>query len=164
MPDTRFQDLDAQISFTRRSSAVHGDLRPTWRLCFIVLLLHRLGRGGVASLEKVHTINWASRTAQGRERFERLLDGHGRPSDCVVRFEPALNRALRFANQEGLIDIRALSSGGARIALTDKGRLLAQQLDEHTDIFVTELEFFDHLQGRVSEQVITDLLNWGARQ
>jgi hypothetical protein len=153
----------SSFTFTRRAYALPGDLRPDWRLSLLVLMLAKTGRGGTASLEKVHVLNWAVRTHAARKTFLRLLNGNGKPDDAVVRFDPALNRAIAFAADEGLVILAAVPSGGMRVTLTSRGTEAAKQLEGVADCFIEEREFFDGVRGRVSQERISELLNWGAR-
>jgi hypothetical protein len=60
--------LDIPFIFKSRPSPVPGDLRPTWRIALILLILIN-SRSKKASLRKLHVVSWAARTAVNRELF-----------------------------------------------------------------------------------------------
>jgi hypothetical protein len=113
-------------------------------------------------MQKLHLINWAINTPDTRKAFRGLLAGSISPTDLVVRIEPALNRALHFAEAEGLIESRALTSG-YRIVLTARGLDSAEILAKVPDCFVEEKRFLESIRGRVTESAISDLLSKGDR-
>lgn len=155
-----FGELDGKFIFKTQPNPICGDLRPFWRIGLIVLMLDELGHGGAASLEKVHVINWALRSEESRNTFMRIIENGLESDDCIVRFEPALNRALQFASQEKIIELRTLSSGGMTMSLTEQGRKMAASLNKIDDIYSEEKVFFSRMKGKVSQQNITKLLNW----
>ena len=88
----------AQFRFTARPTAIPPDLRPVWRMTILVLFLQRCCRQGKSSLKKLHVLNWAIRHPASRQTLLDVLDGRARPDRAIVRFDPALNRALDLAD------------------------------------------------------------------
>jgi len=100
-------------------------------------------------------MNWAIRTAKGRDAFVELIRDKDRPDRAMVRYEPALSRVVDFAIGDGLV---ASESGGA-ILLTPKGIALADKIIAMDDCLVEEKRFLLQLGGKVSQRRIEELLN-----
>ena len=79
----------------------------------------------------------------------------------IVRFDPALIRALDFAIGEKLVEFQRLASGGLNVALTDLGTKAAAALGSIQDCMVAESHFLDELRGSVSQTMIDRILRWG---
>lgn len=163
MPTLReyFAHSEADIDFSDRPNAIPGDLRPEWSISLILLIILKVGYASKASLEKLHVIYWAARSKDNRGMFLRLIYGSGRPDDMIVRFEPALIRALDFAVGEGLVELKRPKSGGINVNLTDKGRKAATALAALDDCFKEEGQFLNALRGHVSQAKIEQILSWG---
>ena len=90
-------ELDAEFIFRRRPVALPGDLRPTWRIGLLVLLLARGCRQQRSSLTRMHLLNWAARSEANHADLMGLIAGELSPDQLIVRFDPACNRAIDFA-------------------------------------------------------------------
>lgn len=140
-------ELDAPFTFQKRPVALPGDLRPDWRLAVLVLILRRCCRNGQSTLRRLHVLNWAIRSARGREAFLRRLSGENYPDEVLVRYEPALNRAIDLARGLGLVT----RISGNRVRLTLAGSRLADDVDELKDVLVEEKMFLARIRGQVTE-------------
>lgn len=148
-------DLSRGLIFRRRPISIPGDLRPAWRIGLIVLLLSKCCRGGRTSLARLHVLSWASRTEPARASLRAALGGTESPDSLVVRFEPALNRAVDFARGEGLV--RRVD--GNKIELTDAGKALGRELDNDKEAFVAEKAFAAELGFKVTEKIIDHMFS-----
>ncbi len=153
--DTLLQQLDVPFSFKRQSAPLPGDLRPAWRIALLLLVL-QYSRRGKASLEKLHVLNWATRTEEHRVLLLRYGRGEARKDDLVPRIEPSLNRAIDLARGEGLVSME----NGKRVSLTQKGRGAARDIDEATGCLVAEKAFLREAKRFATEQNIRALLTW----
>lgn len=157
-------EIDAPFTLKPRSHAVPGDLRIMRRVSLLTLLLNTCF-GSRASLEQLHVLNWAARSKESREAFLSFLSGAIPPDQAIVRYDPALSRALDFARYEGLIQDReqpgeaaqsSQKSAGYRIALTEKGHQIATMLKED-DYLVDEQLFLDSIGRKVTQTMIEAL-------
>lgn len=146
-------DFYAPFTFRKRPVSLPGDLRPDWRMAILVLILRRCCHQGQSSLRRLHVLNWAIRSSHSREEFLRRLDGASDPDEVLVRYEPALNRAIDLARGLGFIT----RVSGNRVRLTLLGSQLAEQIDELDDVLVEERQFVNRIRGRVTEAVIQKL-------
>jgi len=144
----------AAFRFTERPIAIPPDLRPVWRLTILVLLLQRCCKQGKSSLKKLHVLNWAIRNPASRQTLLDVLEGRAHPDRAIVRFDPALNRALDVAKGEKLIE----QIGGDRFQITAKGRLVAEESMKDQECLVTEKWFMSEIASLVTETRINRLL------
>src|SRR5206468_12074035 len=92
--------LRAPYSFAERPKPVPPDGRPIWRVPYTLLLV-RSCRGAQGTLEQLHVLNWAIRTSGGVDQLARFLAGAIDAEQPVVRYEPALDRAVSLATGLG---------------------------------------------------------------
>ncbi len=150
--------LQTNFIFTDRPILLPADLKPSWRIGLIVLLLKNCCRGGKSSLTRVHVLSWGIRTKETRLALQAAIRGDSQPGSLIVRFEPSLNRAIDYAWGEDLIR----RPSGNRIELTGAGRELATQLESQKDSFVTEKLFMDSIRYSLNEKLITEIFAHGA--
>lgn len=150
-------ELDTAFVFRRRPVALPGDLRPTWRIGLLVLLLSQCCRQQRSSLTKLHVLNWAVRSAIHHAELTSLIEGRISPDQLIVRFDPALNRAIDFAIGEGLVK----RVNGSRIELTELGKTFAGEISQDLKLYVTERMLIGEIKNRVSETLIDNI--FGAR-
>lgn len=139
-------------------------LRPLWRIAVLVLLVEQC-RGGKATLEQLHALNWAIRSNQTRRRFLDFLLGQRAPSEVNVRRDPSLSRALEFALAEGLIGVSvvqvddASSIGHIRVSLAPKGQALAQFINATSDCFLVERSFLREIGNKLTQSDVAKLFS-----
>ncbi len=147
--------FDLPFSFTRRPSSFPAELRPTWRIALVILILFN-SRSKRASLNKVHVTNWAIRSEKNRDAFLRCIRGETKKESLVPRIEPSLNRAIEYARAEGLIVV----SGGRTLQLTTKGLCAAQEIVEDNYCMAVEKRFINDIKSAFSESSISQFLSW----
>ena len=91
---------------------------------------------------------------ESRRTLLDVLEERVHPDRAIVRFDPALNRALDLAKGEGLVE----QLGGDRFHITTKGQLFAEKVFEDSDCMKTEKWFLDEVRGRMTEARVTRLL------
>ncbi len=146
-------ELNIRFIFKERPEAIPGDLRPLWRIGLVLLMLHTASRGGTSSFGRLHVLNWALRSEEGRDALLRILDGQLFPGTVVVRIEPSLNRAVDYAHGEGLV--RRVE--GNRIELTARGEAEAKRILGHEMLYQSEREFLGAIGKRVTENLVKRL-------
>lgn len=167
--------LDVPFTFRRRPRAIPCAMRPVWRLHVLVLILDQC-RGGRASLEQLHVLNWAIRSEESRLLFLQFVRGYRAPNQIVVRYDPSLSRAVDFAFAERLVARHEsqLSLFGEqaqrperksrvphyRIILGERGRALARQIHQTEDAFVVEKQFLQSIGRKVSQEQVQSLFTW----
>ena len=150
-------ELDAAFIFRRRPIALPGDLRPPWRIGLLVLLLSQCCRQQRSSLTRLHVLNWAVRSEANLEDLTALIEGRLSPDQLIVRFEPALNRAIDFAIGDGLVK----RVDGSRIELTELGKAFAEEISKGSEVYVTEKKLAGAIKQKASETLVDNM--FGAR-
>ena len=152
MSNVDILELNTEFVFRQRPEAIPGDLRPLWRIGLVLLMLHMASRGGKSSFGKLHVLNWALRSQEGRKALLDILERRLSPNTVIVRIEPSLNRAVDLAHGEGLVK---RNNGG--IELTSQGRTEAKKILEQEDIYLQEKDFLAAAGKRMTEKLVKEL-------
>ena len=148
-------ELNTQFLFRKRPLSLPADLRPTWRMAIVVLLLKNCCQDATSSLARLHVLSWATRTPEGRESLLAAIDRRLTPDALVVRFEPFLNLAIDYAIGEKLVS----RGRGDRLTLTDRGRDFAEEIEANESLLMTEREFMSRIKKRVSQALVNRMFN-----
>lgn len=146
-------ELDTQFVFNQRPESIPGDLRPLWRIGLVLLMLHMASWGKKSSFGRLHVLNWALRSDEGRDALLGILNGRLLPGTVVVRIEPSLNRAVDFAHGEGLLR----RVGGDRVELTSTGEAEARRILQQDDLFANEREYLKQVGKKLTETLVAEL-------
>lgn len=147
----------AATEVTERSFPVPGDLRSEWRVALVLLLLGKC-HGGSATLEQLHVVNSSALFEATSETLVNVLatpavaTGFDRP---LVRYEPALSRAVDIAVGVGLVDW----TDSQRLSLTLAGREAHGRLTAQPSLLSREKELLARIPGRVSQAAIDRVLS-----
>ena len=114
----------ATLKFTSRPSPVLTELRPIYKICQALLIMHLTGRGDKCRLVKLHLMNWAIKTSPRVETMKLAAD-LGQITLPVWGFDPALSIALNLAYSDQLIEPTTtgfeLSTKGKQLVMTIMG-------------------------------------------
>lgn len=152
------EELRTDFLFTRRPSAVPGDLRPAWRIGLLVLLLNGCCRSARSSFARLHVLNWGISSSKSRENLLAAVNGTMSAQSLIVRFDPFLNRAVDFAIGEGLIK----RYDGSKIELTTQGKQLAKDIVAADTAYLSEKSFINAIRFEVSETLVSTMFRLGA--
>jgi hypothetical protein len=153
MPELLGSLLDAEIRLTPRPNPVPGDLRVSWGIALIVLLLGS-SRAKKASFPKLHLLAHSSRTEHGRRTLTRYVETRSERDKPLIRVEPWLNRAIGFATAEGLVAV----TKGKSAALTPRGEHFFAALRGNTELMREEQEFAAVCARRLTEGDVNQFL------
>jgi len=153
MHSVEIPELDTPFLFRDRSESIPGDLRPLWRISMLLLMLYIASRGKKSSFGRLHVLNWALRSDEGRDALLGVIDGHLLPGMVVVRIEPSLNRAVDFALGEGLVK----KVGGDRIELTSTGEAEVKRILKQEELFNSEREYLEQIGKKLTEKLVSEL-------
>lgn len=157
--ETLLENIDVPFTFKERRSPLAGDLRPAWRISLVLLMLLH-SRGKKATLQKLHVLNSACRSAEARRAYLAYIAGTARKEEIVPRVEPSLNRALNLARGEGLVELE----NGKNIQLTTTGLTIARQIDAAHDCLDIEKVFLKQVGSKTTEGKVEDLFDWRLSQ
>jgi hypothetical protein len=140
--------------FIRRPMAIAAELRPDWKICALLLILHLSSRGGRSSLRRLHILNWALRSAQNRAEFEQVREHQQPLFSFQFRFEPALGRAINLAAGEKLVEW----VGGNRLQITAKGKRWITEVIKDESVMQEEREFLTRIGKDITETLATEMI------
>lgn len=155
MTDPLLARLNVPFKFRAQPTPLAGDLRISWRIALLLLILLH-SRAQKASLQKLHVLNWASRTEETRRLFFRFVRGTVDKDELLPRIEPSMNRAVDFALGEGLVRVE----NGKNLKLTATGLEAARQIEQAEDCLTAEKSFVHAMRSFFTERNIGDLLSW----
>ncbi len=146
--------LDVAFDFERQPDPVPAALRPERRVPLVLLLVAK-SYGAGASWKGLQLLSWVVRDPEHAELLMALREDRDIPDRPVVRFEPALDRALDLATGLGLLEQRA-----SRVfRLTDAGKRVVEELNA-SDAFAREREVLGMLAGKVTQKEVGRVLEW----
>jgi hypothetical protein len=148
------EHLDVPFRFKQRPSPLPGELRATWGIALLLLIVFH-SRGKKTSLQRLHVLNWAVRSETNRTEFRSALDSQSTSFNFVPRVEPSLNRAIQFAAAENLV----LVDQGRNLVLTKRGLSAAEEINRGAAFFL-ERSFLEAVKSASTEKKIEQLLNW----
>lgn len=144
--------LTDSISFENRPDAVPYHYRISYKIPQICLILHNFCRGksGI-SLIKIHIYS----NAINDEVFLRELETYlsNKDSSFVVKFDPAINRALNYALADRIIE--PLPTGTYR--LSELGKQFVRQICADKDLLRREKAVLELLGKRLTDKKIKEL-------
>src|SRR6266542_4871585 len=127
--------LERPFDFQERPVPTPAEYRPKWRTALVVLLVGAC-HGRRTSWHQLHVLNWACRSRANQGAFERLKAGEGQLGDAVVRYDPALDRAIDLALYNELVERRSADVLG----LAPRGLAALAEL-QSADVLIVEKEF-----------------------
>ena len=134
--NTLLDELDVPFTFRVQTSPLSGDLRIAWRVSLVLLvLLHSRARR--ASLQKLHVVNWASRTPESRELFLRFMRQTATKDELNPRIGTQPEPRHRLCYRRGLVS----HESGSRLKLTPRGQNAAEEIDQTADCLSVEKNF-----------------------
>lgn len=150
-----FLEGTASVTFANRAEPIPGDLRLSWRLVVLCMILDR-SWGGKATMQTAHVLWWAIRSGSTRTLFLRWLDGNQDPDEILVRFDPALNETMDLAIGAGLVEL----DKNLNLVLTATGKNVAFAAFESEDVLRDEKQFLAAFPTRITSKSIRQLLEW----
>lgn len=148
----------SDIVFDAKPDAVPYNYRISYKVTQLCLIMRLCGRGDVCSLIKLHMISFA---LISRDNMQKLIEfTEGKSSAPIVRFDPAVNRALTYAVAYGLIN----SQQNAKYKLSARGHQLTEQILISGDLMVFEINELNSLSKKLTETKINEIVNaWRTR-
>lgn len=140
------------IIFDAKPDAVPYNYRISYKVSIICLMIYKCcGRRG-CSLIKMHIIASALADSRFYKKLMKFLDSNLQ-REFIVRFDPALNRALEYALADGLVVQQANGS----YKLSVEGKSLAKEISEDNEILCSEKQILDDIFLKLSEERIKEI-------
>lgn len=150
-----FSGRSTRIGFRRRNDSIPGDLRISWRLAVLCLLLARF-RAKTARIEHLHTLWWAIRSENSRDLIIRWFDNKPIPDEIIVRFDPSLTQTIDLAVGQGLVK----SDGRGSVKLSPTGVAMAQAAGTRDGVLADEKSFLERLPRNISQKAMKEMTEW----
>lgn len=145
--------LTNEIIFDSKPDAVPYNYRISYKIAQICLIVAKScnGRAG-CSLVKLHIISNALNTKECMQALEEYVNGT--MSFMLVRFDPAVNRAIKYAIADKLV----IQLKNGTFKLTDTGKELVKKIDKE-DILQEEKIFLKELGFKLTNDKIEQLMS-----
>lgn len=150
-----FANAEGPIGFNSRAEAIPGDLRLSWRLAMLCIILNR-SHGRRASMQMLHVLWWSVRSSDSRALFRRWHQGTKSPDELMIRFDPSLSSTLDLAMGQGLV----LTKQNLTVSLTSTGRTFAEEVWATEGVLEVEKAFLGGLPSHMTQKQIRELLEW----
>lgn len=146
--------LTDEIVFNSKPDAVPYNYRISYKLSQICLMITLCcsGRSG-CSLIKLHILSSALNTQDNMDMLEKYVND--KISYILVRFDPAINRAVKYALAEELIF--QLKNG--TLKLTEKGKNLVKEIRKDDNLMVREKEYLARIGNKLTTEKIENLMS-----
>lgn len=141
--------------FRKRKMPLTADYRPLYKIGLILMILKIASNGKKASLNKLHFLIYALKSSNNRAFIRNAFETDNILEIVSWGVEPALNKALVFAEADKLIEMK-----DDRYSLTEKGEMFAKLIETDKELFREEKEFLLFIgKKKVTEGFITTLTN-----
>jgi hypothetical protein len=149
--------LDTPINFARRPDPISPDFRPERRIAVCLLIVEK-SRAGKATWKAMHVLSWALQSSKRVKMLANIKVGNELLDLPLVRFDPALDRALDLAVGLGFLS----RDGLGPFELTETGREALAEIHE-AGVLESELAAMEAVNGKISNKDIERLLEWRSR-
>lgn len=145
--------LYGDIIFDAKPDAVPYNYRISYKVSQLCLIMNICGRGASCSLIKLHMISFALLSPQNMDKLISFSDRIN--ESVIVRFDPAVNRALTYAVAYGFV----VQQPNGKYKLTDQGKNFAERIKIAGDLMVTEIQKLTDLSKKLTESRIQELID-----
>ncbi|RZT02810.1 hypothetical protein [Cuneatibacter caecimuris] len=141
------------IVFDAKPDAVPYNYRISYKLGQICLILFLCGGRKSCSFLKIQMIANAMNDEKGKTRLLSFCNKN-KMSYTSVRFDPAVNRAIKYAMADQMIT--QLAQGNFK--LTEKGKNFVRKIQRDNCLLKNEKEFLNKIGKQLTEEKIADLM------
>ncbi|SMD16473.1 hypothetical protein [Sporomusa malonica] len=147
--------LTDEILFDAKPDAVPYNYRISYKMAQLCLIISMCcGRGG-CSIFKLHMISVGLCTKDDMEELVAFAEDR-LTSYTLIRFDPAVNRAIKYAITESLI----FQQQNGLFRLTEKGKSLVKKIHNIEDLMVNEKSILTSLSNKLTEDKIKALISY----
>lgn len=151
--DNELFDSVKKIHFTKRPIPVPYNYRIMYKIAQIVLIMGTCcGKKG-CSLEKLHMISMGLSSKEQMDKLINFVNGKAE-NYTLIRFEPALNRAVSFAIAEKII----FRQKNGLLKLTTNGKMFINELKQDNELLILEKEYLKCIGNNLTEEKIMGIM------
>lgn len=148
--------LSETIVFDVKPIAVPYNYRVSYKIAQLLLILSLCCSRGGCSLIKLHMISMSLNSDASMDQMEQFANGL-LAEIPLVRFDPAVNRALMIAINEGLIT----QQQNGKVKLSLSGRQYVSKIMDEDDLMFREKKHLNAISSKITEKRISELMtNW----
>ncbi|EJT5918997.1 hypothetical protein P5E48_04545 [Clostridium perfringens] len=149
-----FLDNIKKVKVVKREISIPVKYRSLYRLAQILLVMNINGRSNTCSLKKINIIISALDDKEQEVDLHNFLENK-LSNPLVVRYDPAINRALSLAYAEQIISV----NNTGNFMITDKGKVLVDEIYTKKEIFNEDISVLKRIGKKLTETLITESLN-----
>lgn len=143
------------IIFDSKADAVPFNYRISYKVSLICLIIGKCcGKKGCSAI-KLQMISAGVSTSKSRKELLGLNEGKLFSDVTLIRFDPAISRAINYALADSLIYRQA----NGLLRLADKGKQLVKNIYRDAELMTVEKEFFHELSNGLTEDIIESIAN-----
>lgn len=147
----------SDIIFDPKADAVPYHYRITYRVSLICMIIGKCcGKKGCSPI-KMQMICAATESQKAQAELFKLVGMELVSETTLVRFDPAVTRAINFALSDSLI----FRQSNGLYRLTEKGKKLVDVIYSDSDLMQQEKDLFSKLKNKLHEEIIDQISsNW----
>lgn len=148
---------NSDIIFNAKADAVPYNYRITYRVALICMIIGKCcGKKGCSAI-KLQIISASTESQMAQDELFKLVDLKTVSETTLIRFDPAVTRAINFALYDKLI----FRQSNGLYRLSDKGKKLLDAIYGDNELMQQEKSLFSRLKNRLHEDVIERISsNW----
>lgn len=147
----KIQD-DNEVNFTQRPDPIPYNYRLSYKVSQLCLILKlSVARGGV-SMTKIQMLGAALLSDKEAEKLVNLINGFS--LYYLVRYDPTVIRALRYALYDNLI----IQQNNEKYKLSDKGKKFVSEILNNQMLMIREKNFLNTYSRKLTEGMINMLM------
>lgn len=153
----KYNQIQNDIIFTERAAAVPYNYRISYKVSLICMIIGKCcGKSGCSAI-KLQMINAATMSNKAKKELFEIISNPFIVETTLIRFDPAIIRAINLALIEGLI----YRQSNRLYRLKDVGKGLVERIYKDDSIMTVEKTLFDELSSKLTEGIITRISdNW----
>lgn len=153
--DTKNYILSSEIIFDSKPDAVPYNYRISYKIAQVCLIMDMCcGRSG-CSLLKLHMLSVSLSTAEDMKRLSDLIFGNTQ-SYTVVRLDPAVNHAVKYALAEKII----IQQKNGLFKLTVLGKSFVKGIIKNSELMANEKRYLFSIADKLTEATIKKLTSF----
>ena len=142
--------INNDIIFDAKASAVPYNYRISYKIALICAIIGKCcGKKGCSAL-KLQMINASTTSKKAKEELFNLIDNPFITETTIIRFDPAISRAINLAMADGVI----FRQSNGLYRLKDKGKALLNAIYKDDETLAVEKQLLSELSNRLTEDII----------
>lgn len=136
-----------EIRVKNRPSAVPYNYRITYKIAQILLIINTSTGKRACSPISIHILSMALSSLEEQRKLKNYLR-ESDSSNFLIRFDPAVDRAINFAIAEKLL----IKQKNGKIKLSKQGLEFIKDIKKNNDLFIFERNFLNEVGTEVEKK------------